>query len=411
MRHPKRDKEPAKSVPEDRGEAITLMEPLLVQGIPARRDPLADLALELTARSTALRSSLPSGVVVALAGLVRSMNCYYSNLIEGHDTHPIDIERALNEDFSRDARQRDLQLEARAHISVQQWIDEGGLTEPPTSVASILEIHHRFCELLPEDLLWVESSDTGERMRVVPGELRQRDVQVGRHVPVSPGALPRFLKRFEEAYARLGKVDAVIAAAAAHHRFLWLHPFLDGNGRVARLMSYAMLKNALDTGGIWSVARGLARNEANYKARLMACDLTRRNDLDGRGNLSEEALAEFAKFFLETCIDQVEFMRILVQPDRLRNRILLWAEEEMRAEALPKRSDVILEAVLYRGELPRGDAAPLLDMSERNARRITGPLQERGVLTAESTRAPFRLAFPAALASRWMPGLFPERTL
>ena len=61
------------------------------------------------------------------------MNCYYSNLIEGHDTHPIDIERALKGDYSDDAKKRDLQLEAKAHIAVQQWIDSGGLKGPATT--------------------------------------------------------------------------------------------------------------------------------------------------------------------------------------------------------------------------------------------------------------------------------------
>ena len=77
-----------------------------------------------------------------------------------------------------------------------------------------------------------------------------------------------------------------MAAAAAHHRLLWIHPFLDGNGRVARLMSYAMLLETLDTNGIWSIARGLARNVADYKAYLADCEMRRRNDLDGRENLS-----------------------------------------------------------------------------------------------------------------------------
>ena len=72
-----------------------------------------------------------------------------------------------------------------------------------------------------------------------------------------------------------------------------MHPFIDGNGRVARLMSHAMLLDILDTGAVWSVARGLARNLQQYKTLLANCDMTRRNDLDGRGTLSEEALAEF----------------------------------------------------------------------------------------------------------------------
>jgi Fic family protein len=397
------------SAAEDRGESVTMMEPLLVRESGRLREALADLAVELTAASTGLRRSLPEGVVRALSDLVRSMNCYYSNLIEGHDTHPVDIERALNEDYSADPKKRDLQLEARAHIAVQKWIDDDGLKDRATSGAGILEIHQRLCELLPEDLLWVENPDTGERIRVIPGELRKRDVIVGRHVPVSPGALPRFMKRFEDAYEKLGKVDAIIAAATAHHRVLWLHPFLDGNGRVARLMSYAMTREALDTGGIWSIVRGLARNESEYKAHLAACDLPRRNDLDGRGNLSEEALAKFAAFFLNICIDQIKFMEGLVQPDRLRDRIMIWAEEEIRADALPPKSGAVLEAVLYRGELPRGEVGGIIGTVDRQARRITSALLERGVLTSEGPRAPLRLAFPATLASRWMPGLFPEK--
>lgn len=409
MSNKKPDIEPDKKEAVDRGEQVTAMEPLLITESARRREELADLALELTAKSTGLRRSLPDGIVTALSNLVRSMNCYYSNLIEGHDTHPIDIERALNDDYSKNQGQRDLQLEARAHISVQQWIDDDGLGGSPTSVSNILELHKRFCELLPSDLLIVANPETKEHISVPPGELRTRDVSVGRHIGVSPGALPRFMKRFEDGYAKLGRVDQIVAAACAHHRLLWMHPFLDGNGRVARLMSYAMLRNALDTGGIWSIARGLARNESAYKAALAACDQPRRNDLDGRGNLSEEALAAFAKFFLTTCIDQVSFMEGLVQPDRLRSRILIWAEEEIRDDRLPPKSGAVLEAILYRGELKRGDIAGIVGTGTRNAQRVTAALLERGVLASSTTRAPLYLAFPAALAARWMPGLFPEK--
>ena len=174
-------------------------------------------------------------------------------------------------------------------------------------------------------------------------------------------------------------------------------------------MSHSLLLELLDTGAVWSVARGLACNVEEYKTHLANCDLTRRNDLDGRGTLSEEALAEFTRFFLSVCINQVTFMENLVQPDRLRTRILLWAEEEIRLESLHRKSGSILEAVLYRGELPRGDAATVVGTGERQARRIVSALVDKGVLVSESPRAPLRLTFPAALASRWMPGLFPEK--
>ena len=393
----------------DGHESVALMEPVLIAEGSRQRGDLIDLAVEVAAASAGFRRSLPDGVRTALADLVRAMNCYYSNLIEGHDTHPIDIERALNNDYSNDARKRNLQLEAKAHITVQRWIDAGGLKDRSVSMAGIEEIHHRFCTLLPDDLLWIENPETGERLRVVPGRIRDRDVRVGQHIPISPGAVPRFLAHFEYIYGRLGKTEKILSTATAHHRLLWIHPFLDGNGRVARLVSHATLLDTLDTGGIWSVARGLGRNVVAYKSHLANCDQPRRNDLDGRGNLSEEALVAFTRFFLELCVDQVRFMEGLVQPDRLRTRVRIWAEEEIRLGHLPLKSGSILEAVLYRGELPRGEIAAIVGTGERQARRIISALVDKGVLQSESARAPLRLAFPAALAARWLPGLFPER--
>src|SRR5580692_3830425 len=219
----------------DRKEDVGLMEPMRLAEGSRFRPELNELAFEIATRSAGFSRSLPEGVAKPLADLVRAMNCYYSNLIEGHDTHPIEIERALKGDYSKDAKKRDLQLEAKAHIEVQQWIDAGGLKGRAVAADAITEIHRRFCEALPDDLLWVEDPATKEKIKVIPGALRDHDVAVGRHVPVSPGALPRFLKRFEEVYGKLGKTDTIVATAAAHHRLLWIHPFLDGNGRVARL--------------------------------------------------------------------------------------------------------------------------------------------------------------------------------
>jgi len=393
----------------DRGEEIGLMDPMLIGQTSGHRSGLADLAVDLAARSAGFRRSLPAGVMTALADLVRAVNCYYSNLIEGHDTHPLEIERALKGDYSADRRKRDLQLEAQAHVSVQGWIDGGGLAGPATGIEAIREIHRRFCALLPEDLLWVTDPETGGRTPVIPGGFRDRDVQVGRHIAVSAGAVPRFLARFETAYRNLGMAEAIIATAAAHHRLLWIHPFLDGNGRVARLMSHAAFLRLLDTGAVWSVARGLARAVARYRSLLSACDLPRRNDLDGRGSLSEEALVAFTRFFLETCIDQVAFMEQLVEPNRLRGRILGWAEAEVLAGNLPAKAGAVLEALLFRGLLPRGDLPTLLDVSPRHARRIVAALMKAGAVASAGPREPLSLAFPAALATHWMPGLFPDR--
>ena len=392
----------------DRGEFLAVMEPLQISDGSEHRVALTELAVDLAAKSAGLRRSLPEGVVSALAELVRAMNCYYSNLIEGNDTHPVDIERAVQNDYSDEPHKRDLQQEALAHVTVQKWIDEDGLAGRAATMDGICEIHQRFGELLPDALRWVKGPQSGERIPLEPGALRTRDVSVGDHVSISPGAVPRFLSRFEQVFSNLGNAQTIFSAAAAHHRLLWIHPFLDGNGRVARLMSYAMLRDALDTGSIWSIARGLARQEARYKQHLVACDQPRHGDLGGRSSRSEVALAEFTEFFLQTCIDQVTFMEQLVQPNKLRERIRIWVEEEVRTNELPPQSGNVLEAVLYRGELPRGDVADIVRTGDRQARRVVSALLKAGVLQSQSTRAPLRIAFPARLAGRWMPGLFPD---
>jgi len=391
----------------DRGENLSLMEPMVLSQNSPYRKELTDLAMELVAKSAGFKRSLPTAIQASLATMVRAMNCYYSNLIEGHNTHPIDIERALQGHYSSDSKKRNLQQEAKAHITVQEWIDSNGIQTNPFSAETICEIHRRFCNLLPEDLLWIEDPKSHKRLKVIAGKLRDNDVKVGNHIAISPSSVPRFLNRFEAVYSGLGKSETILALAAAHHRLLWIHPFLDGNGRVARLLSHAVTLTVLETGGMWSISRGLARNVAEYKEHLAHCDLPRRNDLDGRGNLSEEALAAFVRFFLETCIDQINFMEKLMQPDLLRTRILIWAREEIALKNLPPQAFQILETILYRGEVSRGEMADILNVTDRHARRLTATLIEKGILLSDSPKSALKLAFPAALANRWMPGLFP----
>jgi len=372
---------------------------------------LENLAFDLAREASELSALLHPVVRSAVAELVRSMNCYYSNLIEGHHTHPRDIDRALAADYSSDAHRRDLQLEARAHVEVQRIID-GRLNElpRPSAASAFTEWTHReFCQRLPESLLVVENPDTGERISVVPGQLRSRTVAVGRHVAPAPEDLEPFMLRFEQAYAatRLTKTRQVIAVAAAHHRFLWIHPFLDGNGRVARLMSHAMLLEIGIGSALWSVSRGLARQSVEYKRLLMAADEPRRNDLDGRGALSENALTEFCRFFLETCLDQVRFMRELLDPTELQRRMELYVRDEESAGRLPARSYVILREALLVGEVERGRVPTLIDASERTARRVVAELIDKRLLVSRSHKAPLRLGFPIDVVERWFPRLYP----
>lgn len=377
---------------------------------PEGQREIEDAAFDLIAKASSLAGQINPVVTGAVGVLVRSMNCYYSNLIEGHNTHPRDIDRALHEDYSTEPKRRALQLEAVAHIEVQQAIDEGR-DDPafPASTAYTLWLHREFCGRLPDELLNVEDPESQRTLRFEPGVLREGEVIVGRHLPPAAADLPQFLSRFEQVYdpKNLSKVRQVVAVAAAHHRFLWIHPFYDGNGRVTRLMSHAMLKRLGVGSSLWSASRGLARNVGRYKALLMAADQQRRGDLDGRGNLSQAALIEFCQFFLSVCVDQVDYMRSILEPSELLRRMEIYVEEEVRAGRLPKGSFPLLREALLAGEFERGQAPTLTAYKERMARNVLSQLLDLGLLTSAGARAPVRLGFPITVVERWFPALYP----
>lgn len=385
---------------------VYAMEPMLPED---PRHELADLCLELTQKASHLAGGLSTTLRASVGDLVRSMNCYYSNLIEGHDTHPISIDQALAGDYSTDPRHRDLQKEAVAHIEVQRMIDRGAAPFPVVSTEFLLWVHREFCTRLPADMLWVPLPGSTEKDPLIPGEFRRRLVRVGQHVPIAADEVPTFLARFQEAYDhnRLSRMNSLIAAAASHHRLLWIHPFLDGNGRVARLFSHALLLELQVGSELWSVSRGLARTINDYKAHLMAADGPRRGDLDGRGNLTMSGLTAFCRYFLRVCIDQVEFMGNLLDLTELQRRMEIWAEEEMRARRLPRGSWQLLREAVIAGAFQRGQAGPITGYEERQARSVLKALLEGGFLVSPTARSPVRLGFPATVVERWLPKLYP----
>jgi len=386
---------------------VTSMEPMVPEEASRVLD---DDILPLVAEANQLAGRIHPILRESIGDLVRSMNCYYSNLIEGHDTHPRDIDRALANDFSSELKKRDLQHEAVAHIHVQWLIDTRRDPDAwPASAAYASWLHDEFCSRLPPEMLFVTDEKTGERIEIVPGAWRKRDVQVGRHVPPPHEDLARFMARFDTAYGSppLSKTRQIQTVGAVHHRLLWIHPFLDGNGRVARLMSHALFKR-LDIGtSLWSVARGLARDEDRYKALLAQADGPREGDRDGRGNLTQRGLIELCKFFLVRSVDQIRFMSGLLEPATLLTRMEIYIEEEVRAKRLLRGSFAVLREAVMSGEVERSKIPALTGYEERGARNVTAGLVARGVLTAATHRAPLRLAFPADVAERWFPNLYP----
>jgi len=382
--------------------------------IPAE---LADLSVEIQREASGLGQGLHPDSAAELADLVRVMNCYYSNLIEGHNTRPRDIEKALA-GAELEEETRPLALEARAHVIVQRAIDEmhrNGTLPTPTSVEFLTWVHQAFYDEMPEEFRVIEHPN-GTSEPIIPGRMRQQgdsEVSVGRHNPPSSARVAAFMEHFDKRFqiAARSASGRIIAIASAHHRLNYIHPFPDGNGRVSRLMSHAMALNAGIGGqGLWSISRGLARgiqDRGEYKRMMDLADSPRRGDRDGRGNLSEAALKTFSAWFLNVSLDQITFSAKLFDLAGLDKRYRRLVADTIE----DKRAPDLISAVLRHRMLDRGDAQVVLKTSERTSRNTLKQLTTAGYLTSSSPKTPVRLAFPLDYRERLFPNLFADADL
>ena len=386
---------------------ISQFEPLL----PAfnHRDGLLEKAHHLQRLALAAKGRAHASVMLAIAPLLRAMNSYYTNRIEGQHTLPIEIEQALRQDFAANADTRRRQRVAVAHMHTQAWAEaHAAQTDWPLLFEPelIRVLHQHLFEQLPaQDRL-------GERGDVlVPGAWRSREVSVGGHVAPRADAVPLFLKRLAEVYGRTRAGElAIVAVAAAHHRLAWVHPFINGNGRVARLHSQVLLQGLGLTNGVWSPLRGLARSPARYCELLANADLPRHNDLDGRGPLSEEGLIAFCDYFLDTCIDQAAFMSQLLDMQFMRDRIAACLAFESHREGAGVRMEALtpMHYLFLGGPMERGAFKAMTGLAPRTADRALQALLERGLLVSDTPKGAIRFAVPQHALRFYFPALWPE---
>ncbi|MBS0455583.1 MAG: Fic family protein [Proteobacteria bacterium] len=384
-------------------DSVHQFEPLL----PVQRlDELRDITRAIFEKAAALRNAASEPVRDAVREVVRSMNSYYSNLIEGQGTHPINIERALRMDFSTKPDVARRQRLATAHIEAEIELEQRVTTEAAALGSAFLQEAHQslYGRLGEQDRL----SDEGRV--IVPGEWRKVDVRVGRHQPPTWESVPRFLARMDEIYGRLKGLDAVLyTVASAHHRMMWTHPFEDGNGRAVRLQTHCAMH--LLGGGMWSVNRGLARDRQRYYLMLDEADSMRQGDLDRRGNLSEKMLWQWCRYFLGVCLDQVDFMTRTLDLEQLSERLGSWVVlQRSRLGATEYREEAILplQMLAAAGTLSRGEFSRMTGLEERTARKVISRLLKDGLLASQSHRDSLRLAFPLESLSVLFPNLYPE---
>jgi len=376
-------------------------------------DRLDELSRTVFIEAGALRSMVPAeSTRRAVAALIREMKSYYSNLIEGHKTLPRDIERALRDEMSSDEKKRQNQSLAAAHVRVESDMERRLREEPGLNVHSeefLRWLHRSFYAVLPDELQYGRTL-AGKVYRIAPGDLRTFNVDIAAHTPPDHADLHACLARFAEVYgdSRLPATESLVAIAASHHRLAWIHPFGDGNGRVARLYSHAcLIRQGVDGAGLWTLSRGLARFRDRYYERLAAADRSRTNDYDGRGNLTAAGLADFCVFFLETVLDQIRFMGALLELPGLLARIENAVYREMPHITRHKEPLCrLLCAVARDGQIERGQVPAIVGLKPSAARQVTRLGLEEGLLGTTSPKGRLHIAFPSKVLDSYFPRLF-----
>jgi len=345
---------------------------------------------------------------------LRPMNSFYTNKIEGQHTEPLLIEQALQQDFSSRPAEARKQRIAIAHIATERWgeqncpvFDAWNFFRPEVVQA----IHgHLHVQMDAEDL--IQFNDDGNQEVVQPGVWRTAGVKVGLHVPPAPVAIPRFMDEWHQAYRNsVAGENALIALMAAHHRLTWIHPFLDGNGRTARLHTHIGLFSLGLTQGMWSPMRGLAREQKNYYDHLIGADRDRQGDYDGRGVLSEKGLMNFIRFFMQICLDQIQFMNSMLDIGQFESRLVQMLAAESTRESTRSLKTDAAASLVYLGTvktMERTRFKGMMGLSDRTADRVLADLFKLGIVTSATPKGPVELALPLHLFRYLFPRLWPE---
>lgn len=368
--------------------------------IPQDKAPgeLQDRVVQIMRLDAALHAKIPTPLRVPMMNLLRVVNSYYSNKIEGNSTVPADILRAQDE-HQEAGGAKDMQ-EIKRHIEVQRRLSDEPIDKVEVCTkAAISRLHREFYVGAPEDILDIQLNEQGETLRMIPGQFREFGVRVGQHIPPTVEQMQRHLNDFERVY-RLDWIHGLsrfFAAAASHHRLMWIHPFMDGNGRTGRLFTDQYLKAAGFGGyGLWSMSRGFARNVATYYEMLNAADHPRKGELDGRGELLDSGLLRWTSYFVETAHDQLQYFSSLLDPEMLSERIDVYFEMRSR-RALSDGKGVplpelrieardVYKTLLYQGDQQRADIQARLGVSERTTRSLLSQMANEGLITLDGRK-------------------------
>lgn len=380
-------------------------------------EELLALAEEVCIKSASLSANHNETILASIKNLLRKTNSYYSNQIESEGTHPLDIENAMKKDFFSDEKKRSLQFLSLAYIDIQKELEDKVLNDKNIFTREfLLEIHNKFYTKEGMDS-FLNISNNEKNITMIPGKFRTDDVYVGKHIAPNSNELESMFNTFESFYKNIyitpTKAMKLLYLLSSHHRLTWIHPFLDGNGRVSRLfLDSGFLNIKIDGYGLWNISRGLSRSNKEYKKHLSLADMPLQGATDGKGPLSLRGLKYYLKFMLETSLDQIEYMHKNLQLSSLAHRIdkfvLLANNDMLDVESFPKYSAILFKELLIKGELNRGEVKNIINKSDRTATSLIKTLIQKQYIESDTPKSAIRLKFNTAFASYLMPNLIPK---
>lgn len=381
------------------------------------KDEILIKAESICIESAKLIGNYSPFVIDEIKELLRIINSYYSNRIESEGTHPINIEKAMKKNYSEDSSEKSKQDLSLAYMECQIYLENELAKNPNPFSEDFVKLAHKifYTQNGMEQFLKIKDKDS--IIKMIPGSFRDRDVEVGKHIAIEHEKLQSAYLEYENLYTRdtrFGtKAKKLIYVLASHHRLTWLHPFLDGNGRTARLVMDSLFHHIKIEGyGIWNISRGLARQNSEYKTLLCLADTPKMGDRDGRGELSNAQLEQFVNFMLDTCLDQILYMKEQLQLPTLEKRIenfIFNASKKMyNIEPLPKHSEKLLKALLVKGEVKRAEVQEIIGTKDRVASALIKELIEREYIKSDTPRGNIRIKFNTYFAMKIFPELIPE---
>ena len=348
--------------------------------------------------------------------LIIPMNIYYTNLIENVDTNPIDIHNAiLSKEQLSDSSYRDRISDSEILIDLEKSLLKSIVLESEKkaylSFDFIQKLHEQFFENVPSEKRFVLSTQD-EPIKIEPGKFREMGAKVHKHVAPVPEDIPSLMLHFQNMYGTTrfhSKIERLMNIAAQHHRLLYIHPFMDGNGRTTRLQTDVALFSEGLSNGLWMPSRGFARGLETYREKLSEADLTKTNASDGKGVLSQRKLDEFCDFFFDVCIDQMEFMSDKLKVGTLQDNYENMLNYFVSKKAFPSEAILPLKHAFEFGQIKKIDFQRLYGKSDKPAKELGKKLVSLGFLreNRKDVKKPYEIGLPIHAALFLFPEMYP----